>query len=851
MYLRSLAYINNLRTQKGTDWAFVIFVADSEMDTDGMFSDGYFAYAYLYGPMMVMTYDNEGWGINQMNKVAAHETGHIFGAGDQYYQANYGGCESKTEKYGYLGVANSNCDNPTATGVPSIMKSNTMVLDPTARDQLGWRDSDSDGTFDPLDTPPSFNLNNYTPNPTTNTSLSYSGTTSIEPWSHALCSTSDNCYTRDVTTQKLTVDYSVDGGPWQGASAADGSFSSDYEGFYFTTGFLSSGSHDISVRSLTSQATVTSTWPDTVTIQPPTSSVASVDDFPGLLFELDTNNEFNDTVDTTGATPDTNGIFDPTPIQFGDCSSNKSEASVWYRYAPDVNINLYVDTLGSNYDTLLAVWEGDGGEIDPENLTLVTCNDDIGTYENQSKVGFYAQSGTVYYIEVINYSEPPSSGSMPQAQADWGGILKFNVQEGNFSVTDVYINGGDPVGNYLIPTGESVRVTYDNVDNGPVKVVSTNGVPIIASMRINLKTLPSYASYSEFMGIPASKLTDTYLFPWYNNATTGGLSSQLRFGNVGSDPTLVTVTIGGVERGSYPLDPNESARVTFDNVDAGPVEVTSSGGVPIIASMRINLKTLPSYSSYSEFMGLSASATPGTSYLFPWYNNATTGGLSSQLRFGNVGSDPTLVTVTIGGVERGSYPLDPNESARVTFDNVDAGPVEVTSSGGVPIIASMRINLKTLPSYSSYSEFMGLPGAMLTETRYLFPWYNNATTGGLSSQLRFGNVGSDPTLVTVTIGGVERGSYPLDPNESARVTFDNVDAGPVEVSSSGGVPIIASMRINLKSLPAYSSYSEFMGLSVGSSVGMPGNELSSTYWFPWYNNATTGGLSSQLRFGVP
>ncbi len=384
-----------------------------------------------------------------------------------------------------------------------------------------------------------------------------------------------------------------------------------------------------------------------------------------------------------------------------------------------------------------------------------------------------------------------------------------------------------------------------------MKVVSTNGVPIIASMRINLKTLPSYASYSEFMGIPASKLTDTYLFPWYNNAATGGLSSQLRFGNVGTDPTVVTVKIGGEVQDSYPLDPDESLRVTYNNVDAGPVEVTSSGGVPIIASMRINLKTLPSYSSYSEFMGLSASDTAGTSYMFPWYNNATTGGLSSQLRFGNVGTDPTVVTVKIGGEVQDSYPLDPDESLRVTYDNVDAGPVEVTSSGGVPIIASMRINLKTLPSYSSYSEFMGLPGTALTETRYLFPWYNNATTGGLSSQLRFGNVGTDPTVVTVKIGGEVQDSYPLDPNESLRVTYDNVDAGPVEVTSSGGVPIIASMRINLKTLPSYSSYSEFMGLSVGSSLGMPGNELSSTYWFPWYNNATTGGLSSQLRFGVP
>ncbi len=538
-----------------------------------------------------------------------------------------------------------------------------------------------------------------------------------------------------------------------------------------------------------------------------------------------------------------------------DVGSGKAVQISGISIAGGLNAGNYV--LGNNMTTVTA-------DITKAPIA-VTANDQIIVSGDADPVFEFGYTGFVNDEDETDINTTPICGVSGLHTAE--GIYPITCSGGfdeNYSF--IYVNGTLTVilpaeidvlvGNELqhnlaIRTGASQRETYDNVDNGPVKVVSTNGVPIIASMRINLKTLPSYASYSEFMGIPASKLTDTYLFPWYNNATTGGLSSQLRFGNVGSDPTLVTVTIGGVERGSYPLDPNESARVTFDNVDAGPVEVTSSGGVPIIASMRINLKTLPSYSSYSEFMGLSASATPGTSYLFPWYNNATTGGLSSQLRFGNVGSDPTLVTVTIGGVERGSYPLDPNESARVTFDNVDAGPVEVTSSGGVPIIASMRINLKTLPSYASYSEFMGLPGAMLTETRYLFPWYNNATTGGLSSQLRFGNVGTDPTLVTVTIGGEVQDTYPLDPNESLRVTYDNVDAGPVEVTSSGGVPIIASMRINLKSLPAYSSYSEFMGLSVGSSVGMPGNELSSTYWFPWYNNATTGGLSSQLRFGVP
>jgi len=285
-------------------------------------------------------------------------------------------------------------------------------------------------------------------------------------------------------------------------------------------------------------------------------------------------------------------------------------------------------------------------------------------------------------------------------------------------------------------------------------------------------------------------------------------------------------------------------RVMYPGVDNGPVQVKSSGGVPIVASMRINMRRNPTYTSYSEFMGLSGNSTVGTSYLFPWYNNV---GLESQLRFGNVGSSSTTVTVTIGGVAQPvTYTLGPNESARVMYAGVDAGPVQVKSSGGVPIVASERVNLRTHPTYSSYSEFMGLPGTTLTDTKYLFPWYNNV---GLESQLRFGNVGSSSTVVTIKLHGVAQPvTYTLAPNESARVMYPGVDDGPVQVESSGGVPIIASMRINLRTHPTYSSYSEFMGLSMGTPVGLPGNLLSSTYWFPWYNNL---GLDSQLRFGVP
>ena len=52
------------------------------------------------------------------------------------------------------------------------------------------------------------------------------------------------------------------------------------------------------------------------------------------------------------------------------------------------------------------------------------------------------------------------------------------------------------------------------------------------------------------MGLPAGQLSNKYVFPAYNNVT---LNEQLRIGNVDTVSTTVTVTIGGVCSGTYPL----------------------------------------------------------------------------------------------------------------------------------------------------------------------------------------------------------------------------------------------------------------------------------------------------------
>ena len=134
----------------GADWAFVVFVVDSSNDPDGCFVDpaptpmpaGWLpscAYAFLGGPFMVMTYDNDGWGIGAMNSVCAHETGHIFYATDEY--------NGITENSGFLNLHD-------VEGSNSLMDNNTLSLSSGTINQIGWRDNNYNSIPDILDTFP-------------------------------------------------------------------------------------------------------------------------------------------------------------------------------------------------------------------------------------------------------------------------------------------------------------------------------------------------------------------------------------------------------------------------------------------------------------------------------------------------------------------------------------------------------------------------------------------------------------------------------------------------------------------------------------------------------------------------
>ncbi len=111
-------------------------------------------------------------------------------------------------------------------------------------------------------------MNAYSPDPTTNHYLTYTGSATVVP------STNQNPYGagNDVTTNLIGgVEYRVDGGSWQYANAVDGTFDDPVEQFTFTA-YLSDGTHTIDARAINSVTNYDPTpASDTVTVIPNTA----------------------------------------------------------------------------------------------------------------------------------------------------------------------------------------------------------------------------------------------------------------------------------------------------------------------------------------------------------------------------------------------------------------------------------------------------------------------------------------------------------------------------------------------------------------------------------------------------
>jgi hypothetical protein len=254
-----------------------------------------------------------------------------------------------------------------------------------------------------------------------------------------------------------------------------------------------------------------------------------------------------------------------------------------------------------------------------------------------SNVNVVAAERVIYKVNNVNTSYSEIMG-LPNGQLSntywlpWYNNVDLDTQlrVGNVSTSAgtvrVYIGGTEMPGSpFTLAPGASTRKSFPGINNGPVKIVSN--VNLVAAERVIYKVNGRNTSFTEMMGLPNSRLSNTYWLPWYNNVD---LDTQLRFANVSSSTATVRVFIGGAEMPGSPftLAPGASTRKSFAGITSGPVQIVSNQN--IIAAERVIYKANGVNTSFSEMMALPKERLD-ILYWLPWYNNIE---LATQLRIG-------------------------------------------------------------------------------------------------------------------------------------------------------------------------------------------------------------------------
>jgi len=260
-----------------------------------------------------------------------------------------------------------------------------------------------------------------------------------------------------------------------------------------------------------------------------------------------------------------------------------------------------------------------------------------GPVEIRSNVNIVAAERVIYKVNGTNTSYSEMMG-LPASQLGstywlpWYNNVELDTQlrignvSGSTATVHVYIGGVEMAGSpFNLAPGASTRKSFAGINNGPVKIVSTQ--TIVAAERVIYRVNGTNTSFTEMMGLADGQVSNTYWLPWYDNVA---LDTQLRIANVGAGAATVHVYIGGVEMAGSPfnLALNESTRKSFAGINNGPVKIVSTQN--LVVAERVIQKVNNTPTSFSEMLGLPHGLL-NTTYWLPWYNNVD---LFTELHFG-------------------------------------------------------------------------------------------------------------------------------------------------------------------------------------------------------------------------
>lgn len=204
--------------------------------------------------------------------------------------------------------------------------------------------------------------------------------------------------------------------------------------------------------------------------------------------------------------------------------------SYWFAYQPPADGSLVLDTLGSDYDTLLAVYTYDPPLTGYASLVPVACDNDGAGAGNAARVTVAVEAARVYYIVVdgvggargiahLNYAltvaEPPpaapaiTEGPRPQVAAAGGTIALTVLASGQAPLTYQWLRDGVELAGRT--NGALTLPDLQPADAGLYRAVVSNAAGTVTSdpARVEVRTAAGVTfdpgTRHAVMGFPAPR----------------------------------------------------------------------------------------------------------------------------------------------------------------------------------------------------------------------------------------------------------------------------------------------------------------------------------------------------------
>jgi hypothetical protein len=441
-----------------------------------------------------------------------------------------------------------------------------------------------------------------------------------------------------------------------------------------------------------------------------TSNFSAADSGNRAIISGPVNNNFANRTPISGTTATLTGSNVGATKETGEPNhyGNSGGKSVWWSWTAPSSGSIQIDTIGSNFDTIMGVYTGSS----VSTLTMVASDDDNGG-NMTSKVRFNAVAGTVYQIAVdgYNYGSGAASGNIVLHVS----LTPVAAPVLNVSATSLTLptttQGTAGAATSFTATGSGLSA------NASVTVVAPSGC------QISLNGSSGFANMLTLSANGSGTLPSTQIYARISASATTNVSGVVSLNDSIDNCSKLLPASGSVTPVSGPANNNfanrtsvtgTSATMTSTNVGATketgePNHYGNSGGKSVWWSWTapsngsVQIDTIGS--SFDTIMGVYTGSS--VSALTTVAGDDDNGGnMTSKVRFNAVAG--TVYQIAVDGYNYGSGAASGNIVLHVSlsttiYDGTTPAPGTTNTNASQPITAPVQ-NSTSARSVANYNN---------------------------------------------------------------------------------------------------------------------------------------------------